>query len=198
MVLTDLTEYKKAQGALQGSERSARERLAELEHLYQTAPVGLCLMDRELRFVRVNEQLAAINGKPIDEHIGRRLRDVVPDVARTVEPIYQRVIDSGVPATDFEVRGTTRRWSGTALVSYYPLHGNDGKVRWVGSVVQDITARKRTEEALKAREAAVRNLAGKLIIAQLEFDKYNVMEKLGLRTTAELTQYAIEHGIVSV
>ncbi len=194
MVLTDLTEYKKAQGALQGSERRARERLAELEHLYQTAPVGLCLMDRELRFVRVNERLAAINGKPIDEHIGRRFRDVVPDVARTVEPIYQQVIDSGVPARDFEVRGTTPRWSGTALVSHYPLKGNDGKVRWVSTVVQDITARKRTEEALKASEAAVRNLAGKLIIAQ-EDERRRVARELHDGLNQELAALSVELGM---
>ncbi len=28
--------------------------------------------------------------------------------------------------------------------------------------------------------------------------KYSIMEKLGLRTTAELTQYAIKHGLISV
>jgi DNA-binding NarL/FixJ family response regulator len=32
----------------------------------------------------------------------------------------------------------------------------------------------------------------------VEFHKYNVMEALGLHSTAELTQYAIKHGIVAV
>lgn len=194
VVLTDLTEHKKAQEALRESERSARERLAELEHVYQTAPVGLCLMDRDLRFVRVNERLAAINGKSIAEHIGRRLSDIVPDVARTVEPIYQQVIDSGVPATDFEVRGTTPRWNGTALVSYYPLKGIDGTVRGVSTVVQDITVRKRTEEALKTSEAAVRDLVGKLIVAQ-EDERRRVARELHDGLNQELAALSVELGM---
>jgi PAS domain S-box-containing protein len=194
VVLTDLTEYKKTQVALQGTERLAREGLAELEHLYQTAPVGLCLMDCELRFVRVNERLAAINGKPVDEHIGRRLGDVIPDVARTIEPIYRQVIESGEPATDLEVRGTTPRWNGTAIVSYYPLKGSDGTVRGVSTVVQDITARKRTEEALKASETAVRDLAGKLIVAQ-EDERRRVARELHDGLNQELAALSVELGM---
>ena len=54
---------------------------AELEHLYRTAPVGLCLLDKDLRYLRINERLAAINGRPISEHLGRTLREVIPDIA---------------------------------------------------------------------------------------------------------------------
>ena len=54
--------------------------LDELELIYRTAPVGLCLVDRELRFVRINEQLAAINGRPVQEHIGKTVRDIIPKI----------------------------------------------------------------------------------------------------------------------
>jgi len=36
-----------------------REQLPELEHIYRTAPVGLCLLDRDLRRLRINNPLAA-------------------------------------------------------------------------------------------------------------------------------------------
>ena len=53
----------------------------ELEQLYDHAPVGLCFMDCELRFVRINKQMAAINGAPVEAHIGRTLRDIIPKIA---------------------------------------------------------------------------------------------------------------------
>ena len=74
-----------------------QEHLSELEHLYSTAPVGLCLMDTELRFVRINGRLAEINGTPVADHIGRTLKEIIPEIAAQVEPIYLRVIETGQP-----------------------------------------------------------------------------------------------------
>jgi PAS domain-containing protein len=42
---------------LKESENLLREQFAELDHIYANAPVGLCLMDTDLRFVRINEKL---------------------------------------------------------------------------------------------------------------------------------------------
>ena len=133
-------------------DKPAPDATAELEHLYRTAPVGLCLMDTDLCFVRINERLAAINGRPVSEHLGRTLREVTPDIAPKVEPIYRQVIETGDPALNFEVHGSTparpdeqRDW----LVSYYPLKSPDGTVVGVSTVVQDITERKRIEEEVR-------------------------------------------------
>ena len=146
-------EQRSDAGALIGhkrdGEKRADEQLAELTNLYQTAPVGLCLLDRDLRFVRINERLAAMNGKPVEEHIGQTLREVIPAVAKTQERIYRRVIETGEPALDFEVSTSTEAWRGTALVSYYPVRFEDGTVLAVNTVVQDITERRQVEQALQ-------------------------------------------------
>ena len=42
--------------------RSLRQKLNELHHVYREAPVGLCYLDRDLRYVQINDWLAAING----------------------------------------------------------------------------------------------------------------------------------------
>ena len=55
------------------SEEAAEFQLLELEALYHEAPVGLCFVDTELRFLRINERLAAITGKPVQEHVGTLL-----------------------------------------------------------------------------------------------------------------------------
>ena len=137
---------------LEESENRLREQFAELDHLYANAPVGLCLMDTDLRFVRINEKLAAINGKPVSAHIGRSLEDIIPDIAPRIEPIYHQVIKSGEPFLNFEVRGITpgepevpRHW----LISYHPLTSEENTVQGVSTVVQDVTELKQAENELK-------------------------------------------------
>ena len=68
------------------------------------------------------------------------------------------------------------------------------------SLTAALTPREREVLQLLAEGSAVKEIASVLDISPrtAEFHKYNIMEKLGLRTTAELTQYAIKHGIVSV
>src|SRR5579871_2050187 len=107
LVCHNATELTKAQRELERSRDEIRRQLAEIEELYRTAPVGLCVLDRQLRFVRVNEWLARIDGKPSSDHIGLSVRDVVPELADRVEPLLRRVLESGRPLTNVQIQGTT-------------------------------------------------------------------------------------------
>ncbi|MET9871994.1 PAS domain-containing protein, partial [Streptomyces sp. NPDC006386] len=42
------------------------------------SPIGLAVLDTELRYVSVNPALEEINGVPAEEHLGRTAREVVP------------------------------------------------------------------------------------------------------------------------
>jgi PAS domain S-box-containing protein len=66
-------------------------RQQELETLYRTAPLGMGLVDRDLRYVRVNERLAQFAGMSPEEMLGRTTREVVPEIAPKTEPIYRQV-----------------------------------------------------------------------------------------------------------
>lgn len=63
-----------------------------------------------------------------------------------------------------------------------------------------LTSRQREVLQLVAEGRSAKEIAAILRLSPrtVEFHKYRIMEELGLRTTAELTQYAIKHGIVSV
>jgi PAS domain S-box-containing protein len=150
-----ITERKRTAEALRRSEEESRRQLGELEALYRTAPVGLSLVDTSLRYIRVNQALAEINGVPTGKTLGRTLHEVIPEIAPLIEPAYRQVIESGEPVLGFEIHGSTPREPGVDrdwLVSYHPLHAPDGSVAGVNCIVEDVTDRKRAEEALRQSE----------------------------------------------
>jgi PAS domain S-box-containing protein len=151
IALRDCTRERQAQAARQASERAATERLNLLDHVYRTAPVGMGLVDGDLRYVRMNDVLASIDGRSADDCVGHTIREFVPELADSLEPLYRGVLDTGEPLVNHEVRGFAagapdeRTW----LVSYYPVQNGSGQRTGVSSVVLDITDRKRSEDALR-------------------------------------------------
>jgi PAS domain S-box-containing protein len=134
----------------QEAARRSQETLALLDTVLRNAPVGLAFLDRELRYVRINEALAGMNGRSVEEHLGATLASIVPEIASTVEPLFRRVFESGEPIKDVEVtRFVPEGASRHLLASYYPVRALDGEVAWVGAVVVDITQQKLIEDALR-------------------------------------------------
>lgn len=131
------------------SEERLRRQLDELETIYRQAPVGLALFDRKFRYLRINERLAEINGLPVDAHIGRRLEEIVPDIAGSTLPILRRVFDTGQPIQNVEIEGETAREPGVRRFwteDAYPLKDEGGAVWAVGLIVRDVTECRRVEE----------------------------------------------------
>src|SRR2546427_7654419 len=152
---------KRATDALLESEARVREQFVELEQLYRTAPIGLALVGQNLKYVRVNDAFAAMNGIPAAEHIGRQLRQIIPDAAATVEPLYRQVLESGLPLIGVECQAAIQSQPGVVrdfLTSYYPLLGEDGAPRGVNTIVLDVTERKRAELELRRSDARSREL----------------------------------------
>lgn len=148
LILRDNTVKRAAERNLELRETQARERLDELQAIYATAPVGLCLLDRDLRFRRINEHLAEINGLPARNHLGRTIGEIVPELAHIIEPELRRVIETGEPRLEFEVVGTTPAQPGverTWMQSWYPFRDAAGTVVGVNVTVYEITDRKRAE-----------------------------------------------------
>jgi len=125
-----------------------------LEALFERSAVAEGLLDRELRYLRVNRALAEINGLSADEHVGRSVAEVIPELAPVVEPLVRRALAG--ETVDVELSGTQPASGGEEghwLVSYFPVPAADGEVTAVGLIVVDITERVRTEAARRASEA---------------------------------------------
>lgn len=95
---------------------------AVIETLFQTGGLGLAVVDAEKRYVRINEEFAAMNGAPAADHIGRTPREVIPQIADAVEGVIDHVIQTKLPLKDVEVDPPGEAAPGPSVkVSLYPL-----------------------------------------------------------------------------
>jgi PAS domain S-box-containing protein len=132
-----------------------------LETVYASAPVGLCFMDHNLRFVMVNDYLAALNAVPASQHIGRTLPEVLGAIGEEYEKSYRTVLATGRPLVDVETSGAVPRAPGVVghwISSYYPVFGPGRQVAGVNAVILDITERKVQEQRNRDNEELFRAL----------------------------------------
>lgn len=125
--------------------RSTEEALALLDAVFAAAPAALAVLDPDLKFVRVNEALAVLNGVPARDHNGRSVEEVAPDVAGQVEGYLRQVLTTGEPIRNVEIGKAPDRH---VLANYYPVVTSDGVVRGLGAVLVEITEQKRLHERL--------------------------------------------------
>ena len=126
----------------------------EVERLCAIAPVGLCYLDRDLRFRYINEWLARMNGLPVEVHAGERVETLLKHVAVGIVPQLRRVFESGEPIIEGDVEAETPAHPGELRCykhSYYPDKSEDGTVVGVSCVVRDVTEQKQAEDALAQR-----------------------------------------------
>ena len=110
--------------------------------LYDEGPIGLCYFDLDLRYLDINEWLAAVDGLAVKEHLGRTIGDVLPDVARGVEEKLLQVITTGEPIEAVTVEARTPAHPGirrTFQHNLYPVRSTDGTVVGVSCAVQEVT-----------------------------------------------------------
>lgn len=136
--------------ALVGLESLPGQRLSQIQAIYDGAPVGLCFLDRRMRYVSLNRQLAEMNGTPVRAHLGKPVAEVVPQIFAIVEPYIRRAL-AGEPVTGVEMQkpAMAGKEPQTVLLSYQPARDEAGEVLGVSVAVMDITGYKRTEEALR-------------------------------------------------
>jgi PAS domain S-box-containing protein len=142
-IVEDVTDSRRAKA-------SQEENLAQLDLLFRGAPVGIGFLDTHLRYVRVNETLARINGIPADAHRGHTLPELLGEPGAIAEQGPRHVLRTGEPLVkqelttdgDLLVPGPRRYLTG----SFYPVRTPDGRVLGVGVLVEDITERKNAEE----------------------------------------------------
>lgn len=144
--------YLDAWSELEGAPQEGRGAMALLLTLLDTAPVGLAFFDRSLRLLRVNQTLARTNVLPVEDHIGKTIRELLPSLADQIEPLLRRVLETGKEVQDALIRGPNPQKGGAEgawVNNYYPVKDASGRVAIISVVVFEVTERLQAEEALR-------------------------------------------------
>jgi len=168
-------ELQTANAELAERTRAAEQSRALLDAFFQAAPVAAGYLDRDLRYLRMNDALGAIDGVSPDDAIGRRLEEVVPELAPVLEPIYRGVLESGEAVHSLEVSGprpTRPGEPGHFVVNYFPVRTPDGEVTGVGLMALDVTEQRAAEEARREEAKLVETLhrIGQSLAAELDLE----------------------------
>ena len=127
--------------------------LALISAVLANAPFGFALVDTELRYLHVNEPLAALNARTPEEHRGLRPADISPALEALVGPLMRQVLSSGQSVVDHEFSavapgdGTRHDW----LFNVYPVHDAEQSLLGLAVAVIDVTDRRRNLERLEAQ-----------------------------------------------
>jgi PAS domain S-box-containing protein len=144
-ITRDLTERRSAEEALRKNEQLLR-------HLTKNIPGGsLNVFDRELRYLYAEGQGLSDAGLTSEQLVGKTLSDLFPpESVEFVTPYYRRVFEGETLNFELEVAG---RWF---LINAAPLGDADGRINSIIALAQDITERRRVEDALRESEAKLR------------------------------------------
>nr|WP_233273646.1 SpoIIE family protein phosphatase [Streptomyces broussonetiae] len=151
-----------------------------LDGFLTRSPVGMAVMDPQLRYVWMNDTLERFGGVPRDQRLGRRLSELLPGLqAEALETLMRKVFATGLPVTDYEYEGWS--WADphrrhAYSTSFFPLVDADGAITGVCYMVQDVTERWHARQLL-----TLVNEAGTSIGRTLDV----------MRTAQELADFAV-------
>jgi len=145
----DVTDALAASESLERSKRRYRE-------MFEIAQEGIWLIDAEANTVEVNQRMAEMLGYTTDEMRGRHVFEFMDEQTREEAAVLLERRRKGI-AEEYDFRFRTKagaeRW---AIVSTVPMYDAQGEYAGALRMVTDITDRKRSEGALRAKEEQLR------------------------------------------
>ena len=154
-----ITERKQTEGALRESEERFRR-------IFTDGPLGMGVIDEDLRLMNVNATLCSMIGYSEAELLGRTIPDFLhPDDLGRATPLTEQLFQGVIPSFTIEQRFLKK--NGETIwgrMTASTICDTEGTVLYGLGMIEDITERKRAEEALRASQT---NLAEAQRIAHL-------------------------------
>jgi len=167
-LMVDTTRQKKL-------EAEVLQREHQLNAFFTSAPAGLVLLDTQLRFMKINETVAQINGVSIPDHLGKTVREILPKLAPAAEPLLHQVLATGKPLLNVELSGETPGQPGVVrhwMESMFPMIGRNGQPDGVGVIFVEITDHMQAVAELRRKTAFLEAKVGASLDGILVVDSH--------------------------
>ena len=153
VVITDITERKRAEEALRASEE--RFRVA-----FEEAPVGMVIGEGDGVLTKANRAVCRMTGYRQEELVGRHVRDLTyPEDREVSGPFLKQLLAGEIASFTLEKRYLRKNgqpfWAQATTAA---VHGPDGRIVLALGVVEDIDHRKQAEEALQRQHQTLKHL----------------------------------------
>jgi len=171
--VTDISEQHAVEQELLENKNQIIKHLNEIETIYKFTQVGLCELDLDYRYVRINDYLAAMNRRSIQEHIGKRVWDIVPKLEKHVKDTGNKVLKTGEPIKDIPltIKGNINSNAVRHLLAHwYPLKVND-QIQSFNIVVEDVTEQKRIVRRLERERKVLHSIVDSIPVMLVIWDK---------------------------
>jgi PAS domain S-box-containing protein len=145
----------------QRTEKVARHNRELLNAFFSSSTVGFAILDDNLRYRRVNDQLARMVGMQTGDFLGRTVMEIFTSAADRAEAVLNQVIQTGEAVLGREISGSLpgkpediRHW----LVNYFPIKDERNNVFQIGIISLDVTERRSAEQAIRRLSARLLTL----------------------------------------
>ncbi|MCC6586704.1 MAG: PAS domain S-box protein [Bryobacterales bacterium] len=153
--IRDITGLKQEEEELRRGREQSDSRLAELEAIYAQAPVGLCVFSPDLRYLRINEKLAEINGIAAADHLGRTVEEIVPSLGVQARTILEQIVTARQPVR-FDFAGERPAKPSEQRIwheEWHPHWAADGSLAYISVVTEEVTESRQARRALEHSQA---------------------------------------------
>ncbi len=132
------------------------EHLERFRELFEEAAIGMATMTLTGYVVRANKALATVIGRPLHDLVGSRYADFADDSTQRVVQALHEAQDGAGAVVRFEhsTQSPPRRLLATAA----PVRDSNGRPLYLFLQVQDVSAQRGAEEALRRSEERFRLL----------------------------------------
>jgi PAS domain S-box-containing protein len=156
----DITERKRTE-----------ERLREYEKVVEGLEEMIVVVDRDYRYLIANRAFLNYRGLESSQFVGRLVTELLGK--EVFEKVAKKKLDECLQGrvVKYELRYTYPQLGERDLfISYFPIKGPDGVDR-VACILQDITERKRAEEALRQAQARIESILNSVADTHILFDQ---------------------------
>ncbi|MEO6843724.1 MAG: PAS domain S-box protein [Ginsengibacter sp.] len=149
------------------AKKKAIDDLKESEERFNSAvrqaPLGIAIFRGvDFNVERANDAYLLIIDQTADKFIGRPIFDVIPEVKEVVEPLFKKVVTTGIPFYGNEFEVTLKRMGRLEQAYfnfvYHPLKDEEGKISGIMVVAMEVTSTVIAKHLLQESETHFRNM----------------------------------------